>query len=124
MILIVVLKRLVVGIWAWLNEGGNEDKVDRHDAQVPSLPPIEESQFETENEDTKKDNDEARTLEVDEEKKCEDGIDEALEGSKFSAAVTPPSVIMATGALISRINCLVHLNHCLPLTNLFFTKKV
>jgi hypothetical protein len=43
--------------------------VGGHDAQVPSLPPIEESQFETENEDTKKDNDEARTLEVDDEKK-------------------------------------------------------
>ena len=82
---------------AWLSEEGNEDNVDCDDVVVPNLPPNEESQFEAENEDTVKDNDEPRIVEKDKGSRCGDSVDDALEGTKFVAAVTAPRVHVGTG---------------------------
>ena len=102
MILVVVVKRLVIGIWKWLSEDDNKDN-------VPRPPPIDKSQFETENEGTKKDNYEAGTVEMDEENRCGDSIDEALEGSKFTSAVTHAGGTMALGStnLMNQFSCML-----------------
>jgi hypothetical protein len=73
----------------WLCEEDNEEKAEsKDDVEFPSLQSIEGAPFNAENEDTKRDNNEVGTEEVDEENRYVSRVDEALEGSKFAAALT------------------------------------
>ena len=80
-------------------EEGNEDNAESHDVEVPKLPPTEESQFEIEDEDIERDNNEARTVEINEDKRYRYSIGKEFEGSKFASALTTPSANMATGSM-------------------------